>query len=115
MVKRLLCIENVFLSFSSQQIILVSGEHREISYAKGKITTRGISMGVHDKKKKKKRGGEEEEPRQEEENVRDSQGWLHVSSSKHMYHSFLQDNGIFYTFYFLHLSFRITIMNSFRS
>lgn len=60
MVKKLLCIENVFLSFSSQQIILVSGEHREISYAKGKITTRGISMGVHDKKKKKEgwgRGG----------------------------------------------------------
>lgn len=62
MVKKLLCIENVFLSFSSQQIILVSGEHREISYAKGKITTRGISMGVHDKKKKKRGVGKRRSP-----------------------------------------------------
>lgn len=46
MVKRLLCIENLLLSSSSQQLILVSGEHNEVSYTKGKIMTRGLSVCV---------------------------------------------------------------------
>lgn len=35
----------------SQQLILVSGEHSEVSYAKGKIMTGGISEGVCDRKR----------------------------------------------------------------
>ena len=44
MVKRLLCIENMFLSSSSQQLILVSGEYNDVSYTKGKVMTRGLSV-----------------------------------------------------------------------